>query len=60
MAAMVNRKKRTLENVEDLPRPDVQGGGGRPSEWLWSKVRPWLEAKFKRSLPSRLPRLAQK
>jgi hypothetical protein len=54
-AAMVNRVKRTLENYADLPEPDVRGGHGKPSEWLWSRIRPWLEQKFGRQLPEHFP-----
>jgi hypothetical protein len=55
MAAMVNRSKRTLENLKDrkknpLPDPDVTGGGGKADEWLWDHIRPWLETEYGRSL----------
>jgi hypothetical protein len=60
MAAHVNRSKRTLERLKTrelnpLPPPDVEGGGGRPDEWVWSKIRPWLEKEFGRQLPLRFP-----
>ena len=60
MAALVNRRKRTLERLKTrknnpLPFPDIEGGGGKPAEWLWSKVRPWLEHEFNRTLPERYP-----
>ncbi len=60
MAAMVNRSKDTLErklNVPDstMPRPDVEGGGGKPHEWRWDRIRPWLVQEFKRDLPERFP-----
>ncbi len=60
MALMVNRKKRTLENYKGhkknpLPPPDIEGGGGKPDEWEWSEIRPWLERTFKRSLPEEYP-----
>jgi hypothetical protein len=62
MAALVNRSKRTLERFKTrknnpLPLPDIEGGGGKPDEWLWSKVRPWLEREFNRTLPERYPTL---
>jgi hypothetical protein len=60
MAGLVNRSKRTLERYKTkghLPPPDVEGGGGRPDEWLWPRVRPWLEKQFGRDLPERFPRL---
>jgi hypothetical protein len=62
MAALVNRSKRTLERLKTrknnpLPFPDIEGGGGKPAEWLWSKVRPWLEHEFNRTLPERYPTL---
>lgn len=60
MAALVNRSKRTLERLKTrkhnpLPAPDIEGGGGKRDEWLWSKVRPWLEQEFARRLPERFP-----
>jgi hypothetical protein len=60
MAALVNHSKRTLEKRKGrkknpLPDPDVEGGGGKPDEWLWETVRPWLEGEFCRLLPERFP-----
>jgi hypothetical protein len=60
MAAVVNRTKRTLEKLKKrtqspLPVPNVTGGGGKPDEWDWDKVRPWLEKEFGRSLPEQFP-----
>src|SRR5262249_23319983 len=60
MAAIVNRSKRTLEKRiarkrNPLPQPDIEGGGGKPHEWLWPSVRPWLEQEFGRKLPERFP-----
>jgi hypothetical protein len=55
-AAMVHRSKRTLEKYKDkMPAPRVQGGGGKPDEWLWSELRPWLQEEFGRQLPERFP-----
>jgi hypothetical protein len=55
-AAMVNRRKRTLENYKKtMPRPKVPGGGGKPHEYAWSEMRPWLERTFKRPLPPTHP-----
>lgn len=57
-AAMVNRKKRTLEEwIKDpnAPLPDVEGGGGRPHEWKWKTIKPWLENKSQRQLPDHYP-----
>jgi len=55
-AAMVNRSKRSLERLKPkMPPPSVQGGGGRPDEWAWSELRPWLEKEFERPLPERFP-----
>jgi hypothetical protein len=56
MAATVSRSKRTLERLKTrkrhpLPAPDVEGGGGRPDEWLWSRIRPWLAQEFGKQLP---------
>jgi hypothetical protein len=60
IAAMVGRKKKTLERAlnkpdSDMPRPDIEGGGGKPHEWIWTRIRPWLEKNHNRSLPERLP-----
>jgi hypothetical protein len=63
-AAFVNRSKRSLEKYlyepakvrrYAMPAPAVEGGGGRPSEWAWEEMRPWLERVFRRQLPQRLP-----
>jgi hypothetical protein len=60
MAAMVGRSKRTLEKLLNRPRnpfpgPDIEGGGGKPHEWNWAKIRPWLETEFGRALPEQFP-----
>jgi hypothetical protein len=60
MAARVNRTKKTLEkklNAEKskMPKPDVEGGGGKPHEWIWANIRPWLETEFGKKLPPILP-----
>jgi hypothetical protein len=60
MAAIVHRSPRTLEKYKSrrrdpLPDPDVPGGGGKADEWLWSRVRPWLEQQFGRRLPEKFP-----
>jgi hypothetical protein len=60
MAAVIHRSKRTLEKWKTreknpLPAPDVEGGGGKADEWLWSAVRPWLEAEYGRKLPEQYP-----
>ncbi len=55
-AAVVGRSKRTLERyLENMPTPDVEGGGGKPHEWKWSTLRPWLMENFDRDLPERFP-----
>jgi hypothetical protein len=64
MAAIVNRDKKTLERRKTrknnpLPAPAVEGGGGKPDEWIWSNVRPWLEKEFSRPLPEQYPTLRQ-
>jgi hypothetical protein len=64
-AARVNRHKKTLERRvnrkgSDAPPPDVEGGGGKPHEWRWSTLRPWLEKEFGRKLPDRIPSRARR
>jgi hypothetical protein len=44
-ASLVNRSKKTLERYlrdpkSGMPRPDVEGGGGKPHEWRWPALRP--------------------
>jgi hypothetical protein len=61
IAAVVNRSKSLLEKLKrrkknPLPDPDVKGGGGKKDEWIWSRIRPWLEAEFSRHLPETFPR----
>lgn len=57
-AAMVNRSKRTLESQKknaDFPSPTVKGGGGKPDEWDWQSIRPWLERTYNKLLPVKFP-----
>lgn len=61
-AALVNRKKKTLLRAlnqlgSKMPRPDVEGAGGKPHEWLWPRLRPWLEEEYGKKLPERFPSL---
>lgn len=56
-AAIISKKKRTMERyLQDgqLPRPDIEGGGGRAHQWYWSNLRPALLA-FRHDLPRRFP-----
>lgn len=56
IAAIVGRKKRTLENyLKKMPNPHVQGTGGKPSQWIWDEIRPWLEREFVPNLPQVFP-----
>jgi hypothetical protein len=62
MASIVQRSKRTLEKLltrskNPLPEPDVSGGGGKPNEWDWRRVRPWLQLEFSKLLPADFPGL---
>lgn len=55
-AAIVSRSKRTLEKYKaKMPLPSISDGGGKPDEWLWSELRPWLEEYSGRNLPNRFP-----
>lgn len=59
-AALVSKAKRTLRHYYDdakMPEPDVRGKGGKPHEWKWDTLRPWLEETFERKLPERPPML---
>ena len=60
MAILVNRKKKTLANYNSegrMPAPDIAGGQGKPAEWRWDKIRPWLEKTFGRTLSPDLRQL---
>lgn len=60
MAAKVNRSKRTLEGwlkKGKLPNPDVKGGGGKPHQWVWLKVREALQDISSIPQPERFPSL---
>jgi hypothetical protein len=61
IASLVKRHKDTVadwfNDDPQAPEPAVEGGGGKRHEYLWSKVRPWLEEKTGRSLPPRFPDL---
>jgi hypothetical protein len=61
MAARVNRSKKALAKRlnapnSTMPKPDVEGGGGKPHEWIWANIRPWLETEFGKKLPEIWPR----
>jgi hypothetical protein len=34
-----------------MPKPQIQGRKGKPNEYLWSEMRPWLEETFGRKIP---------
>jgi len=60
MGTIVGRSKDTMgrrPNAPDftMPRPNVEGGGGKTHEWIWDRVRPWLMKEFERQLPERFP-----
>ncbi|MBI1913479.1 MAG: hypothetical protein HYS12_01805 [Planctomycetes bacterium] len=61
IAALVQRNKDTVagwfNEDSQAPAPAVEGGGGKRHEYLWPKVRPWLEKKTGRKLPERFPEL---
>jgi hypothetical protein len=67
-AALVSRSPRTLERYKRLgmPKPFVRGGGGKPHEYAWSEMKPWLEKTFDRPIPEtsiekfRHPKLADR
>lgn len=57
-AAMAGESKRTLEralSAGQLPRPVIQGTGGRSSKWRWAELRPALAKHARRPLPAQFP-----
>ena len=62
-AGIVNRSKRTLERLKTkdtaFPTPEVIGEDGKPDEWNWDTIRPYLEGQYNRKLPKRFPTLAR-
>jgi hypothetical protein len=52
-AALVNRTSDGLRHYrrKGMPKPVIQGAKGRPNEYLWSRMRPWLEKTFNRQIP---------
>lgn len=61
VATYLQRNKRAVANAlnadPEAPLPDVEGGGGRSHQWRWSRLRPWLLARYNRPLPERFPSL---
>ena len=60
-AAIVNRSKKTLEREKNkpgttMPKPEVEGGGGRADEWVWTSIRRWLESTYQKALPMVFPK----
>jgi hypothetical protein len=52
-AALANR---TVDGIRHyrrtgMPKPFVKGTKGKPNEYLWSEMRPWLETTFGRKIP---------
>jgi hypothetical protein len=52
-AAIVNRSSAALRHYSrrGMPKPWVQGTKGKPNEYRWSEMRPWLEDMFRRPIP---------
>jgi len=52
-AAIVNRSPAALRHYRNLgmPKPFVQGTKGKPNEYRWDEMRPWLEDVFGRPVP---------
>jgi len=57
MAAIVHRRKRSLENYRGrgLPEPKARGHRGQAARWSWATARPWLEDAFGLTLPESYP-----
>ncbi|MGO9600993.1 MAG: hypothetical protein ACLP7Q_23675 [Isosphaeraceae bacterium] len=51
-AALVNRSSSALRHYRSkgMPKPYVQGTKGKPNEYLWSQMHPWLENTFNRKI----------
>ncbi|HEV7299233.1 MAG TPA: hypothetical protein VGN72_07705 [Tepidisphaeraceae bacterium] len=59
-AALVGRTKRTVQGwneIDPMPLPEVEGGGGKRHEYSYAKLKPWLEQHSGRKLPDQLPDL---
>lgn len=59
-AALVQRSKRCLRHYYDdneMPPPDIRGGGGKPHQWRYETLRLWLTETFDYKLPLQMPRL---
>jgi len=52
-AAVVNRSPAALRHYRNqgMPKPFVQGTKGKPNEYRWDEMRPWLEDTFGRPVP---------
>jgi hypothetical protein len=52
-ASLVNRTIDGLKHYrkKGMPKPYIKGTKGRPNEYLWSEMRPWLEVTFSRKIP---------
>jgi hypothetical protein len=52
-AALVNRSAAALRHYRKLgmPKPFVHGTKGKPNEYRWDEMRPWLEDTFGRPIP---------
>jgi hypothetical protein len=52
-AVLVNRTSSGLRHYGNrgMPRPSIKGKKGKPNEYLWSEMRPWLEDTFARKIP---------
>ena len=59
IASVVQRNKDTVADWfnkdSKAPKPEIEGGGGKAHEYIWSEVRPWLEEMSGRKLPERFP-----
>lgn len=58
VAPLSGLSKRTLERYlqdEELPEPDIRGGGGKANKWFWRNLRPALSKVAQRTLPDRFP-----
>jgi hypothetical protein len=62
IAGIMHVNKRTVvrwnrRTRNPMPDPDIVGRGGKAHQWIWDRIRPWLERDSGWKLPERYPTL---